>query len=200
MIRLVTLSFLLLALNGYGQSNADSLKLFLEKAESYAAGPPDSLINYSRSALKVALETNADQEGGTAAWLLGIGKRMLNELDSSEYYFEKALTLTNDPELTGNVKMGVGGIKYATLELDGALSYFLEAAVIFEKLELESRQAAAYTNIGMVLNTSDSDEKALTYFKKSLEISKRLSLTNTLLPTLVNISILFEKNDQYDYL
>ncbi|MEQ9405746.1 MAG: histidine kinase [Cyclobacteriaceae bacterium] len=176
---------------------AKYLDVLNELAFVYTSGSPDSVMKYSRMAL-LSGERGSDNQQAKTFWLLGTGKRMQTEYDSAKYFFEQALKLSDDEELTGNVEMGLGGLSFAAFEINEALEHFLSASKIFESLGLENRMAAVYTNIGMVMNANDSDEKALFYFRKSLAISRKLEMKMSMLPVLVNISTLFQKNESFD--
>lgn len=180
------------------QDGVDRLDTMLELIELYASSEPDSAFKYGRKALRIAKKYDLDYQVAKSLWLLGIGKRTIRDADSSGYFFEQALEIVKDEELRADISMGIGGLDYASSKLDAALESFLSAATIFEKTGNRKRLGAAYSNIGMIMNANDSDEKALFYFRKSLSIYREYNLKNTMLPTLVNMATLFQKNQDFD--
>jgi len=198
----------------YGQSVADSLYLALNKTKgtkkvdlltelalAYRTTSFDSVSKYAKKALR--LSTTMDYPLGISKSyrVVGLANSLLSKHDSALIYYQKALELLPvdaDKMLDADIKMGIGGELYYSSQLDKAVEMFIDAASTFERLGEVTRSAAAYSNIGMILNSNDQDEKAKQYFHKALKLADTYNLMGTKLPTLVNMSSLFLKNEMYD--
>lgn len=170
-----------------------SYNSYIELAQSFEASNPDSVLFYARQALKVESENQSD-----AYYWMGVGHRLKRNLDSASTYYRQSLSLAKTDIQKANGQMGLGGVNYSLREWDDALGNFLSAAKLYESLGRMDRLGAAYSNIGIIMNVNDNDEKARFYFLESIRIFDRIGLEDKKLPSLVNIAGLFHKNEQYD--
>lgn len=198
----------------FGQSKQDSLYQQLKNVQgnelvntlaelslSYRTTSTDSVQKYALQAYRLSFKLNDNTSKAKALEVMGMFKNLTMESDSSLYYYKMALeTLPNNTNkrLEADIKMGVGGAYYYSEELDKAVEMFTAAATIYEHLGDVRKSAAAYSNIGIILNAVDRDEQASYYFHKALKLSVKHNIITTRLPVLVNMSTLFMKNEKYD--
>lgn len=208
------LFFLFVCGSSFGQSTYDSLLNEVVKAENeqkadalnelasfFQTGSPDSVNKYAHRAYLLSERIQYRKGMVQALSFLALSKRMHSQYDSSLFYYQKALTLSDGitmPAIQAEILMGIGGIYYYQNIPDSALINFVEAAEKFEKLGMKRRLASAYSNLGMIMNANGQDEKALFYFKEALMYAEDFNLLNVQLPVLVNLAVYYEYRNQYD--
>lgn len=208
------LFFLFVCGSSFGQSTYDSLLNEVVKAENeqkadalnelasfFQTGSPDSVNKYAHRAYLLSEKIQYRKGKVQALSFLALSKRMHSQYDSSLFYYQKALTLSDGitmPAIQAEILMGIGGVYYYQNIPDSALNNFVEAAEKFEKLGMKRRLASAYSNLGMIMNANGQDEKALFYFKEALMYAEDFNLLNVQLPVLVNLAVYYEYRNQYD--
>ncbi len=185
------LTFLLLIISSL--VGAQKYESFIQKAESFESSNPDSVIFYAQKAILENVENQSD----AYAWM-ALGLRFKNQYDSSKYWYQKALDAADSDTQMAIAKMGLGGIAYSQGSYENALTLFTEAANFFEKSGNMEKLGSAYSNIGIIMNVNDNDEKAIHYFKSSIELFDELNLETKKLPALVNLSTVYRKKEKYD--
>ncbi|WP_370088809.1 histidine kinase [Ekhidna sp.] len=193
MKKTIHLSFLILLLNGTLAQGQEEYSELIDKAQSFESSNPDSVLHFAWKALESDHENSFD-----AFYWMGVGLRHKNKYDSALYWFQQSDGVAETDIQKANVKMGLGGIFYSKRSFDAALTNFLQAAEYFDKAGNRERLGSAYTNIGIIMNTNDNDNKALHYFKSAIEIFNELKLEDKKLPALVNISTVYQKQEKYD--
>ncbi len=185
------LTFLLLIISPL--VGAQKYESFIQKAESFESSNPDSVIFYAQKAILENVENQSD----AYAWM-ALGLRFKNQYDSSKYWYQKALDAADSDTQMAIAKMGLGGIAYSQGSYENALTLFTEAANFFEKSGNMEKLGSAYSNIGIIMNVNDNDEKAIHYFKSSIALFDELNLETKKLPALVNLSTVYRKKEKYD--
>ncbi len=211
MMKVVSLVFVLcLSTNCFAQ--LDSLRQLLGKADgevkvdvmnelarTFQTSSADSVEKYAKKGHELSKRINYSKGVVQSLYCLGIAKRMVSKYDSSLFFFRKALqNVKVEDETTAEINMGIGGVYYYQNIVDSALRYFVKAAEGFENLGLKKRMAAAYSNLGIIMNATGRDEKALDYFRKALNYASEYNLLNVELPTLINLAVLYENRENYD--
>ncbi len=179
-------------------SGEDRIETLLSISHYHLTNSPDSVDKYAWMAHQEAIGIGNNDLLAKSIWLLGCSQRIIKDYDSAKRCFELATGLSSDTELQANVRMGLGGLAYGLQEFDVALEHFINASKAYETLQKIDRLSAAYGNIGLIMNVTDLDEKAFFYYRRSIDLSRSIGLKGSLLPTLVNISTLFLKNEEYD--
>lgn len=111
----------------------------------------------------------------------------LEQNKPAEQFYRKSLALarkTNHLITQGNDLVNIGGIKFEygvqqdkivnPVELDSALSYFLEAEIILKNLNATYNLCAVYNNLGRIYFIKNDFAKALKFYENGLEA--RISL------------------------
>jgi two-component system NarL family sensor kinase len=106
----------------------------------------------------------------------------LEQNKPAEQFYRKSLALarkTNHLITQGNDLVNIGGIKFEygvqqdkivnPVELDSALSYFLEAEIILEKLNATYNLSAVYNNLGRIYFIKNDFAKALKFYENGLD-------------------------------
>jgi signal transduction histidine kinase len=106
----------------------------------------------------------------------------LEQNKPAEQFYRKSLALarkTNHLITQGNDLVNIGGIKFEngvqhdkvvnSVELDSALSYFLEAEIILTKLNATYNLSAVYNNLGRIYFMKNDFAKALTFYENGLK-------------------------------
>ncbi|HNP20380.1 MAG TPA: histidine kinase [Fulvivirga sp.] len=168
-------------------------------ARVFQTSSADSVKKFAKMGYELSRELNYSKGEVQSLSFLGIANRMVSKYDSSLFFFGKALQYVNEEdETTAEINMGIGGVYYYQNVVDSALHYFVKAAEGFERLGLKKRMAAAYSNLGIIMNATGRDKKALDYFRKALNYASEYHLLNVELPTLINLAVLYENRENYD--
>ncbi len=106
----------------------------------------------------------------------------LEQNKPAEQFYRKSLALarkTNHLITQGNDLVNIGGIKFEygvqqdkivnPVELDSALSYFLEAEIILKKLNATYNLSAVYNNLGRIYFIKNDFGKALKFYENGLD-------------------------------
>lgn len=207
--------FISCAISSWSQSNIDSLyqklnnelekkeevEIFAELALAYRTTSPDSVSKYANLALANAQKENNSLLLAKSYRVVGLSNSLLSKTDSALLYYKKALEILPpeiNKKLEADIRMGIGSGYYYLSHLDKAVEMFISAASTYEELGEVKRSAPAYSNIGMILNANNQDEKAQIYFHKALQLADQYNLMGTKLPVLVNLGTLFLKNEEND--
>jgi tetratricopeptide (TPR) repeat protein len=182
-------------------SGKQKVDLLIELARAYQTSYPDSVLQFGELAYKEAESSNYNRGKAAALWAKALGYRLLAKYDNSLETFYQAKTwavLSESKELEAEIDMGIGGVYYYQNRTDSALTYFIKASESFEKLGLEKRLAAAYSNLGMIMNVTREWNKAFYYFGSALHYAEKSKEFNVWLPVLVNLAFHYEQVEQYD--
>ena len=136
--------------------------------------------------------------------LLGITSRTRDSLQQSLFFFDEGLryedSLTRSPKgerMLVNLYMNKGTTLTKLQRFDDAVDAHLAAMRIREKLGDSVGMQQSFNNIANVFRSAAEDEKALEYYKKSLEISRHNQMQVASSNTLVNMAnIYFNQNRQ----
>lgn len=190
MRRFIAILFLIqVSIHAFAQGDYDFL---IDKAKFHEAGSPDSILFYADKAISL------DENKIEAAYWMGVGLRLKNQLDSALFWYQKYAEKASSPLQLGNASMGIGGIFYSKGAYIEALEAFSKSAELFKSIENERRLAASYVNIAIVVGLIGNEEKAKNYYLESIEILDRLKDKIKILPPLVNLAGIYQHQEQYD--
>jgi len=125
---------------------------------------------------------------------------MLN-LDSAEYYYNKALLIAKKENKEKNIAAGynnLGMVYYDLGELQVSYQNYLEALKLFEKTGDKPNQAITLNNIGLINMDIGNDEKAIEYFNNAIEINQEIGDNMNLSMNYSNLGVLYSKISDYD--
>ena len=113
---------------------------------------------------------------------MGIGFLKLNELDSSELYFKKALQL--NPNLITNL----GDVYFAKANFKKAIYFYKK------QLKISPNNSLSWVNLGLSYGTFKQYDLALKYFLKADKLQPNDSQINLFIATVYQF-----KNDSLNY-
>lgn len=144
----------------------------LEKSFAYNQSNVDSAILLSKNAIQLANEYGYNYGINDGYTKLAIAYRFKGIYDSSIYYSQKALDLTDD-KLTKASNYNNLGVSYRYLyKYDEALEQYLKAADVYQSNKDWKQLGIVYNNIGTMFIFSEFNQKAKKYLDKALEIHK----------------------------
>lgn len=130
--------------------------------------------------------------------LQGIYHALSDNIDSAQYYYDKALKLSRRykyPNLEVRTINNLGMLNWNKGKFNEALAYFFEALKINEKVprnQMRSIDAIMYNNIGLIYQEMEMYEKALKYHE--LAFQERLSKNHMdLAASYNNMGICYER-------
>lgn len=132
---------------------------------------------------------------------IGNAYNTLLNLDSAEYYYNKALLIAKDENNEKNIAAGfnnLGLVYYDMGKLQEAYQNYLEALKIFEKLGDKANQAITLNNIGLVNMDIGNDEKAIRYFEKAITINMEINDNFNLSMNYSNLGVLYKGLEKYE--
>lgn len=102
---------------------------------------------------------------------LGAIYSIKKNVDSSIYYYQKALLNSSSVSRKANIRNNLG-VLYADKNIDSSLYYYSLSLVYYKAQGDSAKTARSYSNIGRAFRASDYPDSALVYFKQSLIFSK----------------------------
>jgi tetratricopeptide (TPR) repeat protein len=119
----------------------------------------------------------------------------------SSAYLEEAMKILDNTDLEirkGLCLNGLGNIKFSADKIQEALTYYLQAAAIFEDQYNSSNLASAYTNICMCYMSLEQMDEAEQYLNKSLDIRLRIGNSDEIARVYYNQALIHERNKNTD--
>ena len=159
-----------------------------------------AVIHYKRG-LKVALEAGMPQEiikgynyiPNTWFYL----KQMDSALAYNQLYREQAIRMGDSAALA--YSYGKDGDYYFRQSLtDLSLKSYMKASRLAEQLNDSAEIIRAYSDIALVLERRGENEDAIDYYRKSIDIGRRIQNPFTQIPAMLNVSILYREEDMPD--
>ncbi|MDW3645744.1 MAG: response regulator [Bacteroidia bacterium] len=125
----------------------------------------------------------------------------LNQIDSSLFYnelYRQQAQKMNDSVLVA-VAHAKDGDYFSKLSLiDLSLKAYMKSSRLSEGLRDTAEVVRSFGDIALMLSKKGEREDALIYFRKAISIGKLSSNPFTQIPSLINCSILFRKENQLD--
>lgn len=131
----------------------------------------------------------------------GIYMDVMGKSDSAQYYFEKALKMSQQHRFKNIETMcinNLGMLNWNRGHYDDALDYFFQSLKIDENLQSERSSASALNNIGLIYQEMNLNQKALDYHSKALAIREKYNMENEQIASLNNIGINLNKLGRID--
>ena len=119
------------------------------------------------------------------------------QLDSAEFYFEKAkkiLNQLNDNKRVAIVNISLGAVQLRKGDYNSTIKTLTESASYFEETGDKLNAAKCYSNISSALAELDNYSNAIEYNVRALEIFREQNLLQFQLITLPNLAAQYFKN------
>ncbi len=182
-------------------SSHDKALYFKAKVkEVYRKSGPEAL-HASRSFLKEAIAAGDTLLQIDALHTMGNVQRLINDLDSSSIYMQRALdlsTVVNDSTSIANNLNGLGVLESRRGYFEESLIKYKKALTYCEKSKNKDLIGKLYNNIGLIYQRKGNDELALEYFIKSLEIKEGNVKPVSLVPAYNNIGLVYLNMQHFD--
>jgi signal transduction histidine kinase len=176
----------------------DSIKVSnLNKiAFKYIFNDKDKAIEFLNKSQKLALEKKCNFGYNENINIHGILMDVTGDSDSAFYYFNKSLQLSkknNFKNLQVRAVNNLGMYYWNTGQFEKALNHFFEALKINDKLPKEQQinYSTCYSNIGLIYQEMDLNEKALEFHKKAYDYRLKNNLNHEISISLNNIAICY---------
>lgn len=214
MRKLIAIILLMVVTKGYSQLSDNEVNLLLTgKNYTTQIAICDSLITvygkdfleecigYKTRTIEIAFANN--DELLAARKLTGRAKmyKLNNELEKAINDIQKAYPIVikhHDAKLIQACYFELGLIYYRKSELSAAMNNFLKALMVAESETKDTAGIVSLTNnIGNIMLTQGQFDKAITYYKKALELNKsRRDIKSTAL-TIDNIAVVYVNKGDY---
>jgi two-component sensor histidine kinase len=100
------------------------------------------------------------------------------ELDSTQYYIEKAIKIVEETPLKNKYTSAYNNLAayyYSRGNTSEAIEYYLKALDSASYLKSKNRVISTYSNLAQIFRETDNCKKSITYAKQGLQISKELN-------------------------
>ncbi|MEP1094150.1 MAG: tetratricopeptide repeat protein [Cyclobacteriaceae bacterium] len=148
----------------------------------YAAGSPmDSVDKYFLLSYEKHKELRQDSLAFEALLQNGISHRRAGLYNKARTYYEDAVNFAKEidnPLLEAEGTNALGVALYYRGESVEALKCYLKAMKVYENLDLPSKLAKSYNNIGIIYKVFNNYDLAIEYYEKSLQIRIANNLRN----------------------
>lgn len=136
----------------------------------------ENALSFFTKALDLYIQLNDTLNIGKNLYYKGLVFNENNELDSTIYYYEKALKydllLKNNEEIIASYN-NIGITHTKKKNYNQAISYFEKADFLIEKLEdKKSHKAIQYNNYGNVFFYKKMYDKSIDFYNKSLDLKR----------------------------
>lgn len=161
-------------------------------------GQNDSAILLFQQALQTMISLDKTKDIENIYNNLGISFKRSGNRDSSNFFYQKALSYVDDDFGRARLFSNLGSNYISAGLLDSAAIVLHRALKIFENLEAHQGLTITYLNLGNIHYKKDDFEWALTYYKASLKsaiISKHKPVQSR---CYLNIGSIFSINDNLD--
>ncbi len=197
-LRLSRFAFELSNKIGYTKGKAESLSLI---AQIYAInGKKDSSILTYKKSLNLFIDTRNEFEVGSVLNRIGNAFKDIDNNDSAEYYYGKALKLRqkiNDKKGVAGTISNLGILYSARGIYAKALEYNFLSLSISEEIGDRTTQSTTLNNIGVVFWNQGDYTKALEFFFKTLKIKEELNDLKGAGFIYNNIGLVYQQSDDY---
>ncbi|MEN8116533.1 MAG: tetratricopeptide repeat protein [Bacteroidota bacterium] len=205
----ISIFFVLIVLTVFAQNNkVDSLTVLLNSTkDEYEAAKINlelaklyeriDIKKGKRYALSASQYTKNDSLNAETANQLGRLFFFTAQLDSANFYFEKAkqiLTGLNDERRVAILNIGIGAIQLRLGNYNKTIKILTKSAAYFEETGDKLNTAKCYTNISTALAELENYEPAIEYNEKALQLFREQSLIQFQLITLPNLAAQNYKN------
>ncbi len=158
------------------------------------AGQGDTAIEYANKAIQISKEVNRDDYLINAYGTLSGVYSSKGEAQKSLEYAKLGLEIS---ERIGSPSLGesyarVAGA-YRNTDALKSIEYFTKAVDFFRSAHDERREGNVYGSLGSIYEQMSQNEKALEYYKKSLQIAEKYNDKWTALSTLIIMPGLYNK-------
>ncbi len=150
---------------------------------------------------KLALQLGEDYYIANSYHQYGLYYRFTGNVDSSFYFFNKALEVfgptEDETKMTGTL-FNIGVLQATKGEHDKALECFLKLKDIYEDSGNLNSLCQTYSSIGSALLEMKEFEQALPYLEKAVQIANQIENKLSLAIALGNIQSLYSNWDKFD--
>lgn len=168
-------------------------------------GESDDALKYLKKAEKIASELDNENIFGEANWTLNLAYANIGDFDSALIYAKKALS----SYLRIHNKNGVSRVYnslfviYSRKGDNQKARQYLQKALELNKsmkktMEVYSRIASIYNNIGYTYYVESNIDKALEYYLKSYELADTKNLLNLMGTLMNNIGDIYRQKANYE--
>ncbi len=120
-----------------------------------------------------------------------------NGISLCDYLYNRSREIKK-PALMASARNIKASIYALRNDYTNATKYFLEAAELFEKLDIPYSTAIMYNNVGMMYNNTKNKKLALQYFEKGLKVAEKYKLDNPKALIYINLTNLHITENNLD--
>lgn len=161
----------------------------------------DSTMAYGNTMLALALKIDNSDFLGRAYNTKASAFEQLEQYDSAKHYYDLAQQPLTEAKDTANLALNYRGLGHIYLFQgfhDKALTQYQMTIDLLSGTDDMPSLSKSYSNIGMVLMESEMHTQAIDYYRKAIDIAENEKDTMLALPPLLNMSLSFLKQHQYD--
>ncbi|MFM8913815.1 MAG: tetratricopeptide repeat protein, partial [Flammeovirgaceae bacterium] len=137
----------------------------------------DSIVYYGRKALELSTAKNYEKGLGRSFWLMGMAKYYLDQIDSADFFLQKAwpyAVSARDTREQGRISNSLANVARFKGNTAKALELYFISLRIKEQNGDRIGESITLNNIANVYSEREDFQRALLYYKKSYAIRKQL--------------------------
>lgn len=184
----------------FAKKDTSQIDLMLKLSYSLIYNHTIDAEKWARKALNRAKKSQSAKREAQALNLLGIGKDLVNQIDSAYYYYNLALNqarLAKNKLVLASSLNNLGMLQQKQGYYEKATPYFHKAANLFHEIRNDQMEANVLNNLGLVYYELELYDKATEYHTAALKIRRQLNDLPGIASSLNNLGIIADDNKQY---
>lgn len=161
-------------------------------------GKIEEAIQKTVLAKQLAVDQNLTQEYASVNNALGILYRVNGQFEKSLEVLNEALSQTKNKKILALIHMNKGNSLSELMRLDEAADSYFAGLKINENLQDDKGKLQSYNNLSVLFKKAKQFDKAISYGKQSLEISKKNDVKNSMAITYDNLANIYDLTNKKD--
>ncbi len=161
----------------------------------------DSSLLYGQKAYSLFLNLDHPKGLSQAATSVAVAYHYLNDWDSAEHYYVKALRIRELDNNMPKVASSLNNLGVMFMDMEDykkATKYYLRAMKLREKVGNVKGVAITKCNVGLIFKKQGIYHKALSYYKEAKEDFERLGQLNYVEVALLNLGSIYNTLGEYE--
>ncbi|TAE32754.1 MAG: hypothetical protein EAZ92_01240 [Candidatus Kapaibacterium sp.] len=182
-------------------ADADSIALYLERAQKLTTNQSATGLRYAHQAREAALHSHDSASLARSYTILGIIYRYQDHYDSAMLYNTQALSIfeqRKDSMGIAEAWLNLGSVYHSRADYAMALEYYFRALQVFQTFNNTAKVARTHAGIGIVYRHKGNHEQALVHQLTALHLRENTGNNSPWAHSWRNIGGIYESQGRID--